>query len=57
MPHAGHRGAVVDIGIWRSLDDQEAGEPSLHTRQRMIHDRGVPCQANPQGEQFCTDSA
>jgi acetyltransferase len=27
MSHAGHHGTVVDVRIWRSLDDQEPGKP------------------------------
>ena len=41
MSHAGHHGAVVDFGIWRTLDDQKAGKPSLHAGQRVIHDRVI----------------
>jgi hypothetical protein len=39
VPHAGHHGAVVDIRIWRTLDDQKTGKPSLHAGQCVIYDR------------------
>ena len=41
VPHAGHHGAVVDIRIWRTLDDQKTGKPSLHAGQRVIYDRVI----------------
>ena len=41
MSHAGHHGAVVNLGIGSALDDQETGKSSLYTGQRMINDRVV----------------
>src|SRR6202051_855449 len=38
MSHAGHHGTVVDVTIRHPLDDQETRKPSLHARQRMVHD-------------------
>jgi hypothetical protein len=41
VPHAGHHRAVVDIGIWRTLDDQKTSKPSLHAGQCVIYDRVI----------------
>src|ERR1700694_1371755 len=41
VSHAGHLRTVIEIGIWRTLDDQKAGKPSLYPCQCVIHDRVI----------------
>ena len=42
MPHTGHHGAVVNLGIGNAFDDQKTGESPLHARQCVINDRVIP---------------
>src|SRR3984893_19162723 len=41
MPHTGHRGAVVDVRIWLTLDDQKAGKSPFDASQGVIDDRVI----------------
>jgi hypothetical protein len=42
MPHTGHHGSVVNLGIGSALDDQKARQAPLHAGQCVINDRVIP---------------